>query len=267
MRTRDWRTYDDIADDYDRVWAPRFEIVARHIWTLMPPKKGDRILDIGVGTGIVARIAGELTGNSVTLVGCDRSEGMVRRAARQVAGLHVVVGDFGALPFPDASYDLATASFVLSHVPEYARALREARRVLKPAGMLAMSNWAPATDPYGPAWTESLAQAITAEEVDRAVAEVAPWEGHLGQSGALETVATEAGLTVVRSDSVEVHSDFTVDEFVQDRELSSAGRLARQILGADDWRRFRDSVAETFRARFGTSFRYERRALVAIARR
>jgi ubiquinone/menaquinone biosynthesis C-methylase UbiE len=262
----DWRSYDDIADGYDRVWAPRFEIVARHIWTLMPPKPGDRILDIGVGTGIVARVATEIAGDSVMVVGCDRSAGMAHRAASQVAGLHVVVGDAGALPFRHESYDLATASFVLSHVPDVLQALREALRVLTRTGILAMSTWASTSDDYGPAWTGSLAEAISRAEVDRAFAEVAPSEAHLAQAGALEAAATQAGFSVVHSDAIDVRSDVTIEQFIQDRELSSAGRLGQQILGMDGWQRFRTAVAATLHARFGPAFRSERRALIVIAR-
>ena len=49
----DWRSYDEIAERYDRVWSARFEAVARHIWALMSPRASDKLLDIGTGTGIV----------------------------------------------------------------------------------------------------------------------------------------------------------------------------------------------------------------------
>ena len=45
----DWRSYDEIAERYDRVWSARFQAVARHIWALMPPRAGDRKLDIALG--------------------------------------------------------------------------------------------------------------------------------------------------------------------------------------------------------------------------
>ena len=261
----DWRSYDEIADRYDRVWAQRFEVVARRIWALMPPKAGDHILDIGAGTGIVHRTVPEPAREALMCVGCDRSAGMVRQARRQVVGLRVLVADATALPFRNESFDLATASFVLSHVRSYSDALAETRRVLRPSGVLAVSNWAPSSDPYSATWTECLAQAISKPETERAVAEVAPWESLLSQQGALEAAVTTAGFSVVRSDAFDVESDFTVEQFLDDRELSSSGRLAFQLLGAQRWGRFRASVAETFQARFGSSFRYHRGVLIVIA--
>lgn len=263
----DWRSYDGIAECYDRLWFARFEAVARRIWELVPLKAGDKVLDIGTGTGIVARTLCEVAQAPGLTVGCDRSPGMLLRARASVVGLRAVVAEATALPFRDGSLDLATASFVLSHVRDYPSALAETLRVLKPSGMFAVSNWAPPSDPYSAAWTECLAEAITKLEVERALAEVAPWEGQFSQPGALEAALTRAGFSRVGSDAVEVESDFTVDQFLEDRQLSSGGRLGFHLLGADGWARFRAAARDMFNARFGPSFRYHRRALVVIARK
>ena len=146
----DWRSYDEIAERYDRVWSARFQAVARHIWALMPPRAGDRKLDIGTGTGIVPKALAEVAQAPGLMVGCDRSAGMLLQARAQVAGLRVLVGDATALPFESENFDLATASFVLSHVRDYHRALEETLWVLKPSGILAVTNWAPASDPTLP---------------------------------------------------------------------------------------------------------------------
>lgn len=263
----DWRSYDDIAERYDQVWSARFEAVARRIWALIPPNAGDKVLDIGSGTGIVPRTLSELTQGAGLIVGCDRSAGMLQRARARLATLRVLVADATALPFPGESFDVATASFVLSHVREYSSALAEILRVLKPSGKLAASNWAPPSDPHSAAWSECLAAAISKPEAERALAEVAPWEGHFSQRGALEAALASAGFSPVASDGVDMEFEFTVEQFLEDRELSSGGRFAFHLLGADGWARFRVAARDMFHSRFGSSFRYHRCALVAIARK
>ena len=267
MTMGDWRSYETIADHYDRVWSARFEVVARRLWALVPPEARDKVLDIGTGTGIVARTLPEAAQASGLIVGCDRSVSMLLRARAQVAALRVLAADATALPFRGESFDLATASFVLSHVRDYASALAETLRVLKPSGIFAVTSWGPPSDPYSTAWSDCLAHAISKQEAERAFAEVVPWDVHFSQPGALESALSRAGFAPICSDTVAVESDMTVDQFLEDRELSSSGRLGLHLLGVDGWERFRLATREKFQARFGLSFQYRRDALVVIARK
>lgn len=92
---------------------------------------GQEVLEVGCGTGLIleriARFARAATG-------IDVSPGMVEHARRR--GLNVRVGDATALPFPDASFDVACSFKVLAHVPDFDRALREMLRVVRPGGHL-----------------------------------------------------------------------------------------------------------------------------------
>ncbi|MBI1984123.1 MAG: methyltransferase domain-containing protein, partial [Acidobacteria bacterium] len=238
----DWRSYDGIAEPYDRVWSARFEAVARHLWALMPPRPGDKVLDIGTGTGVVPMTLCEGGQKPGLIVGCDRSAGMLLRARNRLPGLRVLVADAGALPFGGESFDLVTASFVLSHVGDYSRALAGVLQVLKPSGRLAASSWAPPSDPYSAAWSESLAGAISKQAVERAMAEVAPWEGHFSLQGHLELALTHAGFSEVVAHTVELECAFTVEQYLEDRGLSSGGRLGFHLLGPDGWAHFLGGV-------------------------
>ena len=262
-----WRSYDEIAERYDQVWSARFEAVARRIWTLILPQAGDRVLDIGTGTGIVPMTCGEIGPLLGLTVGCDRCFQMLLRARAHVPGLRILAADAFALPFRSESFDLATASFVLSHILDYPSALAETLRVLKPSGRFAVSNWAPPADPYSAAWNECLAKAISQAEAERALAEVAPWETHFSQPGHLEAALTQAGFFPVSSDVVDVESSFTVEQFLNDRELSAPGRLGRHILGDEGWARFRAEAGTTLYARFGSLLQYHRSAFIVIARK
>jgi ubiquinone/menaquinone biosynthesis C-methylase UbiE len=262
----DWRSYDGIADRYDPIWSARFAAVARAFRALLAPDRADRVLDIGTGTGVVLRTLVEGSVAPGFMAGIDRSAAMLRRARSQLTGMRVLAGDAAALPFRDRSFDIVTAGFVLSHVPDYPRTLAESRRVLAPGGRIAVSNWAASSDPYGTAWNDRLAAAISQPEIERAMAEVAPCEGHLSQDGALEAALAEAGFADVRVETVDVESDLTVEQFLEDRALTAPARLAARRLGPDGWARLLSAARDAFHARFGPSFRYSRQALMATGR-
>jgi len=77
----DWRSYDTIAEAYERVWAPRFEMVAHQLLALAPPVEGARLLDLGTGTGAIALAIGDKRMRLRSVVGCDLSRPMLLRAA------------------------------------------------------------------------------------------------------------------------------------------------------------------------------------------
>jgi SAM-dependent methyltransferase len=89
-----------------------------------------RILDVGCGTGEFAAL---LTAPEVVCV--DLSAAAVEAA--RARGLTADVADAQALPFPDGSFDVVIASWMLYHVPDRARAIRELARVVRPAGRFA----------------------------------------------------------------------------------------------------------------------------------
>lgn len=96
------------------------------------------VLEIGCGTGDFAeRLVAEHPGARV--VATDASTRMVELTA--AGGVEARVADAGDLPFPDASYDLVAAMWMLYHVPDLDRVLAEVRRVLRPGGhLLAVTN-------------------------------------------------------------------------------------------------------------------------------
>ena len=262
-----WPSYADLAERYDLVWSARFEAVARQIAALVPARAGERVLDVGTGTGIVARILAGRSPGTGLMVACDRSAEMVVRARERAAGALVLVTDAAALPFADHSFDLVTASFVLSHIQDYPTALAEMLRVLKASGRLAVSSWAPPSDPYTTAWDESLAGAVDKLEAKRAVAEVVPWEEHFSKEGALEAALTHAGFSAAASTAIDVEGGFTADQFVEDRELSPEGLWARHVLGAEGWARVRAAGRKQLQTRYGSSIRNQRRAFIVTARK
>lgn len=107
----------------------------------MPLRKGARVLEVGTGTGVVARFIATLPDVS-EVVGVDMEPRLLERAAALAAALaHVsfVLADGRALhPFQDATFDGVVFHTTLSHLPEPEGALAEAFRVLRPGGSLAI---------------------------------------------------------------------------------------------------------------------------------
>jgi len=268
IRSSDWRSYDRIAKDYDRVWATRFARVARGMAGMMPAGCAPRaLLDIGTGTGIVPSTFAGIFKTLDAFAGCDLSLVMLQQAKARLTDLRVVAADAAAVPFKSETFDVVTAGFVLSHIREYRRALNEVHRVLRANRLIAASSWTSTVDEYSQAWSGCLAEAISKAEAERALNEVAPLENYFSQEGNLEAAFTESGFSVVHAGAVDLDVHLSVEQFVEDREINSGGRLGRHLLGNDKWVNFRDGAINILRARFGDTVRYSRRALVVIGQK
>jgi phosphatidylethanolamine/phosphatidyl-N-methylethanolamine N-methyltransferase len=124
-------------------WAPIYDLVfgavferGRQAAIAAAERVGGRILEVGVGTGI--SLPGYSSQNRI--VGIDISEPMLRKAQERVTELsldHVErleVMDAEHLSFPDASFDVVVAHYVISTVPDPEAALDEFARILRPGG-------------------------------------------------------------------------------------------------------------------------------------
>ncbi len=98
---------------------------------------GMRMLDVAVGTGLVAREATALLGPSGGVIGVDPSAGMMA-AASGLGAVPLVQGRAEALPFAGGRFDFVSFGYALRHVEDLAVVFAEFRRVLKPGGRLLM---------------------------------------------------------------------------------------------------------------------------------
>jgi len=133
------RMFDRIAPVYDvmnRVMTAGLDRRWRAAAVREAVRPGDRVLDACCGTGDLAVAARRAGAREV--VGLDFSEAMLERARRKAPAIEWVRGDLLALPFPEASFDVATVGFGVRNVEELDAALRELRRVLRPGGRLAV---------------------------------------------------------------------------------------------------------------------------------
>lgn len=96
-----------------------------------------RVLEVGCGRGEIARRIESEVGAGV--VALDLSERMVQLARKR--GVEASLGDVQELPVPDGAFDCAVAAWMLYHVPDLDRALRELHRSLRPGGRLVAATF------------------------------------------------------------------------------------------------------------------------------
>lgn len=106
------------------------------------PVEGDRLLDVGAGTGVVARAALTRVGETGSVVALDPNEGMLAVAKRLAPALDVRRGVAEDLPLGDDEIDCVTCQFALMFFADRARAISEIARVTRPGGRVAVATWA-----------------------------------------------------------------------------------------------------------------------------
>lgn len=128
------------AEVYEEMFVPAlFRQWAVPLLDAAGASGGETLLDVGCGTGVVARAAHR---RGVRATGVDLNEGMLAVARRVGPGVDWRRGAVEDLPFADGSFDRATAAFLLMFLPDPGAALAEVRRVLAPGGTVALSTWA-----------------------------------------------------------------------------------------------------------------------------
>lgn len=141
--TRWARLYDPLARR-----APGVSGLRRRLVDALDPAPGDRVVDLGCGTGATLPYLRDRVGPDGVVVGVDFAPGAVALARRRAAGwpnVHVVRGD-AARP-PVAAADRALASFVVGMLPDPAAAVRDWVDLVRPGGRVAVLDLARSTRP------------------------------------------------------------------------------------------------------------------------
>ena len=134
--------YRRYARIYDMVFGAVLQPGRRAVLEALKLKSGDRVLEVGVGTGISL----PLYPRDVRITGIDVSSEMLGRARARVeraklANVEALLEmDAEAMTFPDASFDKVVAMYVVSVVPRPAKLLEELHRVCRPDGEIFVVN-------------------------------------------------------------------------------------------------------------------------------
>ncbi|MFB3737830.1 MAG: methyltransferase domain-containing protein [Candidatus Velamenicoccus archaeovorus] len=246
----DWRSYDGVAEAYERIHAPRVREPARDLIALAAPPIGGRVLDVGSGTGVAAELARERVGDGGLAVGVDVSPGMLAVGHRARPALALAAAEAIDLPFRDGTFDAVTANFVVAHFAKYETALFDMLRVLKPGGRLALSSWADGPDELTKTWLEIVEGAVGPGLLADARAQAVPWADRFADRSFIEEVLLQAGLKHVRTEPREYRFTYPLDEYVEGLGTWVTGRFVRSMLGNGGWERLHERAREVFAQRF-----------------
>ncbi len=253
-------------ENYERFFVPTIgRPLAVELVREASPRPGERVLDVGCGTGVVARLAATDVGPDGAVVGLDVDPGMLAtaRSANRASGIEWYEASADRMPFADATFDVVLSQMSLQFVPDRLEAVREMRRVLTPGGRLVVNVPGPS-----PAMFRILADAMSGRIGPKA-------GGFVGAVFALHDEAEVEGLlesagfreVAVRADARELRLPGPGDflwQYVSSTPLAALVAEAGEEAGAA---LERDVVAGWAAFAEGDGMRLHLRLLTATARR
>jgi phosphatidylethanolamine/phosphatidyl-N-methylethanolamine N-methyltransferase len=155
------KVYENLAWAYDFTFGPTLHAGRLQALERMGIKSGDRVLEVGVGTGINA----SLYPRDCTVTGIDLSTSMLEKARERVArkgvrNIRLLEMDAADLKFADHSFDIVYAPYLISVVPDPVAVVREMVRVCRPGGRIIVLNHFRSANPIV-AWVERFISPFT----------------------------------------------------------------------------------------------------------
>ncbi len=242
----------EAAETYESFFVPAlFGQFPERVLDAVGLEPGDDVLDVGCGTGVLARAAARRLPTSGSVTGVDINDGMLAVARRSPERVRWRNARAEHLPFPDASFDRVVSHFAAMFFTDRNRAVAEMARVQRPGGRVAVVTWARVEESPGYEAMIGLLNRLIGP--DAADALRAPFV--LGSLEQLENTLTPhlAEVTVDRHDgearfeSLEgwVHTDIRgwtladmIDDYQYEKLLVAAETELKEFVGADGRVRF-----------------------------
>jgi SAM-dependent methyltransferase len=251
------QTFFQAADAYERFMGRYSRQLAPQFAGAAGVAAGERVLDVGCGTGALTAVLAEIVG-AERVAAADPSEPFVEECRVQVPGADLRVGPAEALPFEDDAFDCALAQLVFHFVGDQAAALGEMARVTRSGGRVAACVW-----DFTGGMTMIRAYWDAAREIDPdAPDEIERFGGRPGQLAALWR---DAGLRDVADGSLTVSSRYEDFDELWATFLGGVGPVGAHAASLDESRR--DALREALRRRLGSpeaAFELSARAWYAL---
>ena len=224
---------DDWAANEERQ-LPTYEEAIREVGI----EGGERVLDIGCGTGVFLRLAAD---QGAAVWGIDAAEALIELAAARVPEASLRVGEMQSLPYEDDTFDVVNGFNSFFFAQDMVASLREAGRVAKPGGRVVIQVWGP------PERNDLEAMKEIARELMPAPSPDAPKPPPLWRPGVLEALAEEAGLQPERAFDLRYAFEYVDSETLGRLMLAPAG--IGEIAGPDREADVRRQITEALASR------------------
>lgn len=220
--SKQWQLARSAAERYERILVPAIlGPAARSLVEWSSLGEGERVADIGCGTGAAARFAAEKVGSSGRVVGLDVNAGMIdvaRSAApRQGAAVEWLESSAYQVPFEDGEFEVALCAQTLQFLDDRPAALTEMRRILEPGGRVAVSLWC---DLQQSPYFHRLVQAVTNHIGAETAAGLRAAFG-LSDPAAIRALLTEAGINDVKVTTIELQLELPKPQDFAPRHISA----------------------------------------------
>lgn len=262
------------AELYQDYYVPAiFRPLSRFVLEIASPEPGERVLDVGCGTGIVARGAAERVGKNGAVLAVDVNPAMLEIAralpAPEGASIEWQEGDASELAVPEAAFDLVICQQGLQFFPDAPAALRGMRRALADGGRACIAVWQP-IDRH-PLW-EAMAEVEARHLAPLGLGydDVAqPFS--LGEDGLLPRLLADAGFSGSELSDGSVEIGFPIETFVKNTEQAYAAVIPQFSRDPALFEAYVEAVASEVeplleRFRDGDVIRFEMHSHVALAR-
>ena len=206
-------------------------------------RDGDRVLDVGCGTGSLVEAVANLTRRS-EIVGLDPTPGFIAYARQRFADPRITFDQGSAfeLPYPRRSFDQSLSMLVLMLIPTPDKAASEMRRVTKPGGTVAACTWdgAGGMERASIFWSEAI-------RLDPAAESRAERPKHCNLKGHLSDLWKAAGLNDVEETAIDIRMDFDCFDDFWLPHLEGVGPVGVYVADLSD--EGRDALREALRSR------------------
>jgi SAM-dependent methyltransferase len=249
------------ADAYEGLMGRWSRVLARPFLEFAGLKAGERILDVGCGTGSLTFTIPQVA-DVAQISGIDYSEVYVAAARHLNTDPRITIdrGDACDLPFPSASFDRSLALLVLHFVPESVQAVSEMSRVVRPGGVVAATVW----DGYGGMpWQRMFWDTVAVLEPSAVAARGESYFKPMTRPGEMRDVFTRVGLVDVAETALMIRMDYANFEDFWSPHAEGEGQQGKYLMTLDEGKR--KTIEHALRAAYEATEPDGPRSFAAVA--